>query len=347
MTRDKEFAIGTYEINLLDKNDLKSTFKTLQRVCKYVDTAIDYDNDYVLPKVLKKSTKIISKISSCHYSNYGLFVDSHLKCLKRDKIDIMLIHSDRGDWEPLAKRMVDDGRFIEKGVSNFNAEEIERYHAVTGKWPYANEIEINPYYTDIATIDFCKSHGIKVIAYATLGGKYDSWRTVARYGLGNTLAYALSYADIAIVRANSSTEAGHFADVIKSFNFDLAKPITVMSGEADKKAIKPMDYKVPDIKCNFFLGKPTYLREMGLNDSKSINAIISEEEVKINLPKLEMLGDYKTYVRYKYGSSTYFGDWLKVGKSKYIAVYLWDKDGKLTKVGPDAVDIKVVQYEAR
>ena len=119
---NKQYAIGTYEINLLDKNELKSILEVQSQYCSYIDTAIDYDNDYVLSDFQK--LKMISKISSCHYDEYDFFVDNHLKYLNRDKIDIMLIHSNRGDWEPLAKKMQGDKRFDKIGVSNFTKKDI-------------------------------------------------------------------------------------------------------------------------------------------------------------------------------------------------------------------------------
>lgn len=334
-----EYAIGTYEINLLQKDDLKKVFEIMQPSCKWIDTAIDYDNDYLFPSIADKDTKIITKISSCHFDDYELFVTNHLKYLKRDKVDMMLIHSNRGDWMPLAKRIVKDDRFIHKGVSNFTATDLQSYHDLTGEWPYANEIEINPFYTDIEAINFCKEKGIKIISYAILGGKYNSWQNVAHYGLGNLVAYAAKYADIVICRANSSTEAEHFVDIIQNFNFKKAAKITLEDGD---KAIEPMRYTSPSV-YNFMFGKPTYLREFGSNDNK-VTRVKSAQQLKLVLPKFEMLGDYKTFLRYMYRNNGYFGDWLDLGDNKYLAIYLWDKDHKLTKVSPNA-EIEVWEYE--
>lgn len=334
---NKQYAIGTYEINLLDKNELKSILKVQSQYCSYIDTAIDYDNDYVLSDFQK--LKMISKISSCHYDEYDFFVDNHLKYLNRDKIDIMLIHSNRGDWEPLAKKMQGDKRFDKIGVSNFTKKDIIRYNEVTGNWPYANEVEINPFYTDGETIQFCKEKGIIIIAYAVLGGKYNSWRNVATFGLGNLLSYIEEYADIVITRANSITEAMDFKDVVNNFNPKDASVIKINSNEIDK-SIQPMNYRVPNIKYNKMFGMPTYMREVGNNGK-----VKSKKIVDIKLPEFEMLGDYKTYIRYKFGGTEYLGDWLKIDKNKYIAVYIWDKSGKLTKVSPDADRIEVVEYE--
>ena len=337
----KEYAIGTYEINLLYRDELKMIFNQMQSFCKWVDTAIDYDNDYVLPAVLNADTKIISKISSYHNDDYEFFVSNHLKFLRRDKIDLMLIHSNRGDWKPVAQKMQNDKRFDKIGVSNFTAKDISDYHELTGNWPYANEVEINPFYTDIEAINFCKEHGIKIISYAILGGKYNSWRNVAHYGLGNLIAYAQQFADIVICRANSVTEALHFASVCTDYDFDSAAPIKIET-EA-KKAIEPMVYTSPAV-YNTMYGKPTYLREIAKNADDGFYKIESRLVDEIKLPEFEMLGDVKTYIRYKYGSDSYFGDWLSIGNRKYIAVYLWDKNHKLTKVVPDAVNIEIWEY---
>lgn len=339
-----EYAIGTYEINLLHEDDLNATFNALQEVCQWVDTAINYDNDYLLPSVLNEQTKIITKISSCHYDDYELFVSNHLKCLKRDQVDLMLVHSDRGDWSELIKRIAIDSRFIHTGVSNFTAQDMQKYYDITGQWPYANELEINPYYVDLEAIEFCKQHGIKVIAYAILGGKYNSWQTVAQFGLGNLIAFAQKFADIIIVRANSKTEAKHFAQNIK--HFDFAHAVAIEPFSKMTKSIEPMQYTSPVV-YNQFLGRPTYLRECEVNNSKSLE-IKSATLLDTKLPDAEMLGDYKVFLRYKLNpedQNPYIGDWLnsKDYKSLY-AIYLWDKNNKLTKVVPDATRVEVWQY---
>jgi len=39
----------------------------MRTVCNYVDTAIDYNNDYILQKYLSLGYKIITKIAPCHF----------------------------------------------------------------------------------------------------------------------------------------------------------------------------------------------------------------------------------------------------------------------------------------
>ena len=130
-----------------------------------------------------------------------------------------------------------------------------------------------------------------------------------------------------------------FKDVVNNFNPKDASVIKINSNEIDK-AIQPMNYRVPNIKYNKMFGMPTYMREVGNNGK-----VKSKKIIDIKLPEFEMLGDYKTYIRYKFGGTEYLGDWLKIDENKYIAVYIWDKSGKLTKVSPDADRIEVVEYE--
>lgn len=335
------FALGSYELELQSKTEQSFILSKFRNKVEYIDTAVDYNNDYILNSDATEDYKIISKLSFCHYSNYEFFVSNHLKCLERDKIDIMLIHSNRGDWTELAKKINEDDRFIEVGVSNFTKEDILKYKEVIGKFPAYNEIEINPYYLDKETVDFCRENNIKLIAYAILGGKYASWRNVADFGLPYLVSFAARYADIVIIRPNSIREALEFNDVISNFVYDeVISPITL-----DRKAIEPMNYRLPST-LKTFLGKPTYHTACGRNEGN-----LEEEVLDIELPEYEMLGDYKVYIRYlfrqDYSDRTkkvYDYDFLIGDDGNYYVVYLWTEDGRLTKVNHNS-NIEVRKYE--
>ena len=110
----KTYALGTWEMHLWTKEERECIAKEMLKHCEYIDTAIDYNNDYLLrPGSGFEHSKLISKVSSYHCSKYEFFVSNHLKCLGRDNIDMMLIHSSRGDWQSLAKKMCNDRRFKE------------------------------------------------------------------------------------------------------------------------------------------------------------------------------------------------------------------------------------------
>lgn len=190
----------------------------MRAVCTYVDTAVNYNNDYLLKDILQGPEalqyKVISKIAPCHFPYYDLFMDSHVKCLGRDKIDIMLIHSSRGNWQDLAVRMENDSRLLKTGVSNFSLDEIKEYRDLVGHWPHYNEIEINPHYTDLKTIEFCREHGIKVISYGVFGGKYRAPTYIARYSVPSLIEYAAQFADIIILKPECERHVNELLDVI-------------------------------------------------------------------------------------------------------------------------------------
>lgn len=341
---DKDFAIGTYEINLLTDNERSKIFYDLYHITKYIDTAINYNNDYLIPNL--DSYKIISKISACHYNDYEFFVSNHLKCLERDFIDIMLIHSNRGNWIPLAKKLITDERFLHTGVSNFNIEDIKKYKEVTGKYPEYNELEVNIHYTDIETIDFCKQNNIKIIAYGILGGKYEAMRNISLYSLPYLISYAANYSDIIILKADSSYQAVQFTDVVNNYIIDNTINYKINNTH---KSIEPMVYTVPYIEKRF-KGELTYHNCCGKNNGSLFKF---KEELKLNLNKFEMLGDYLTYIRYKYRQNyannvfdkVYDYDFLIGDDDNYYAVNLIDKDNHLTKIISDDTKVHIYRYK--
>lgn len=326
----KDFALGTWEIHLQGQTEKKYILDNMQKVCKYIDTAIDYNNDYLL-KDIRNKYKLISKISPYHADNYEFFVSNHLKCLNTDKIDIMLIHSARGNWQKVAKLMSTDNRFTEKGVSNFTSKEIEEYKSITGFYPAYCEIEINPYYIDLETIEFCKTHEIKIIAYGIFGGKYNAVRNIADFSLPYMISFSANYADIIILKPECERHTLEIIDVVK--NFEITPSMTFMPIAVNNKAVEPMVYDSSRIFDKTCLSFPTYHNSVGENNSTEYIAV----ELNEKLPNFEMLGDYMTYIRYKYRSNyddcnVYKYDFLIGDDKSYYAIYLYDENNKITKI---------------
>lgn len=329
---NKEYALGTWEVHLQTKNERNFISYDMSDVCNYIDTAINYNNDYLLKSVIEDSRyKIISKIAPCHYPYYDFFVDNHFKCLNTKKIDIMLIHSNRGNWQDLAVRMEKDERFIHTGVSNFTLDEIEEYNKLIGHYPEYNEIEINPHYTDLKTIDFCKEHNIKIIAYGIFGGKYRAPTYIAKYSIPYLLSYVCKFADIVILKPECGRHVEELLDVI--FNYKYHENDIMINDILDDKAVIPMTYTAPTIK-KYAYSLLTYNNAVGKNLSDKI--VISQP--LMFAPEFEMLGDYMAYVRYTYRQDYFYNedvykyDILIGDNNKMYAVYLYDKDGNISKI---------------
>lgn len=321
------FALGTYEMNLLSDNDFNYVIKKLLTKCEYIDTAINYNNDYLFAKQTNK--KIISKIAPCHYDYYDFFIQNHLNYLNRKYIDIMLIHSPRGNWQRLLKRMMTDCRFTEIGVSNFNIEQLKEAKEILGNYPKYNEIEINPEYLDIDTINFCKKNNIKIIAYCILGGKYNAQRFIARYSLPHLMNFAANYADIVILRADNHKQTDSFIDVIENYTSN----VIIEASNINNKSMQPMIYEIPKI-FNYYNNMLTYHRDVGKNTG-NFNIV---KIIPFTFPKFEMLGDYLAYFRYIYNISNnvkYDNDLLYLYDNYYLQFYMI-ANGYLTKVNENA-----------
>lgn len=347
MLAAQEYALGTWEMHLWAKEEKDYICSKMLSSCRYVDTAIDYNNDYLLSDI-PSETKIISKVSSYHGSKYEFFVSNHLKCLKRDCIDIMLIHSSRGDWQSVAKNMMYDNRFKEIGVSNFDVKSIEEFKNIVGSYPRYNELEINPYYTDLETIKFCKDHGIKVIAYGIFGGKYNAPTYVADFSVPYLLEYAANYADIVILKPESYRQVNELKDVILNYVSEPGERSFIPvkeKPESVNKSIEPMRYFAKDIK-KYCYGYETYTNWCGRNvdtigfKSKVIFQTGFDREVVdnvIDVPEFEMLGDYLTYLRYMF--KTKYDDYKPVyaydflcGDNAWYIVHLFDDKGRISKI---------------
>ncbi len=330
---DRKFAVGTWEIHLQGSNERQYILDYMDEICNYIDTAIDYNNDYLL-KDIRNKYKVISKISSYHGENYEFFVSNHLKCLNTDKIDIMLIHSNRGNWQYVAKQMANDNRFIKKGVSNFTVNDIEEFKLITGYYPDYCEVEINPYYIDLNTIDFCKEHNIKIIAYGIFGGKYNATRNIANFSLPYMISFAAHYADIIIVKPECERHVIEIKDVVN--NFMISSNTNFSPIAYTNKAIEPMVYDASQIYHKECLDYPTYHNAVGHN--VQVFDRFSAVELNDNLPNFEMLGDYLTYIRYKYrthyddNKPVYYYDFLIGDDNNLYAIYLYDENDNISKI---------------
>ncbi|MDQ0361464.1 aldo/keto reductase [Breznakia pachnodae] len=110
-----------------------------------------------------------------------------LKKLKTEYIDLYLIHFPAEGyvqaWKEMEK-LQKEGYIKSIGVSNFRKSHMQNLLAQTTVVPAINEMEVNPGFQDIEALNFCKEHGITVIASAPLGeGRYvqmDELKSLAK-----------------------------------------------------------------------------------------------------------------------------------------------------------------------
>jgi diketogulonate reductase-like aldo/keto reductase len=75
-------------------------------------------------------------------------------------------------WRAL-ERLVDDGRCKSIGLSDVNLEKLREIVAAARIKPAVVQVESHPYLPEWELLDFCREHGIVVLAFAALGHSMD------------------------------------------------------------------------------------------------------------------------------------------------------------------------------
>ena len=172
-------GLGTYQIR--KKSEIENVIKIGYNTgYKLIDTAVVYGNEKLIGDALKKlkikrnDIFIITKIykGDMKYDKVKKSIESSLKKLQTDYIDIVLIHwpevensEDRIKvWKAL-EESVEEKKVKMIGVSNFCKIHLEQILNNCKIKPLINQIECNPIYWDKETINYSEQNGIIIQAY--------------------------------------------------------------------------------------------------------------------------------------------------------------------------------------
>ena len=172
-------GLGTYQIR--KKSEIENVIKIGYNTgYKLIDTAVVYGNEKLIGDALKKlkikrnDIFIITKIfkGDMKYDKVKKSIESSLKKLQTDYIDIVLIHwpevensEDRIKvWKAL-EESVEEKKVKMIGVSNFCKIHLEQILNNCNIKPVINQIECNPIYYDKETINYSEQNGIIIQAY--------------------------------------------------------------------------------------------------------------------------------------------------------------------------------------
>lgn len=164
---------------------------------RHIDTATVYQNEHIIGKVLKKwfssgklkrdDVFITTKIprDGVHPDNVEEFINTSLKKLQLDYVDLYLIHfpmyvtKTGNKQEPQPTDLVGTWKKMEDqvylrrtraiGVSNFNKEQVSRILANSRIKPAALQVELHVYLQQPELVKYCQDNGLVVVSYSSLG----------------------------------------------------------------------------------------------------------------------------------------------------------------------------------
>jgi len=114
---------------------------------------------------------VTTKLWNSDHGNPARALDTSLRKLKVDYVDLYLIHypvrERRQSWRAL-EALRAEGKARSIGVSNFTIRHLRELLAETKTVPAINQVEFHPYLYQRDLLDFCAGEGIVIEAYSPL-----------------------------------------------------------------------------------------------------------------------------------------------------------------------------------
>ena len=144
---------------------------------RLIDTAASYMNEEAVGNGLRASGVareqlfVTSKlwVQDAGYERTRLAIDKSLRRLQLDYLDLYLIHqpySDvHGSWRAM-QEAVRAGKLRAIGLSNFQPDRLMDIKVFNEVPPAVNQIEINPFHQQAASVDFMRENGVQAEAWA-------------------------------------------------------------------------------------------------------------------------------------------------------------------------------------
>ena len=180
--RIPQFGFGTYK---MPSDDVVRTLPfALREGYRHIDTAQMYSNEEAVGRAIKESGVpredifLTSKLDNPYHEPDAArrsFAES-LEKLDTDYVDLFLIHwplpaQYGGDylstWKVLEEFKA-DGRARSIGVSNFQQHHLEDLIDGSDTVPAVDQVELHPYFQNVAVAEFCRENDICLEAWAPL-----------------------------------------------------------------------------------------------------------------------------------------------------------------------------------
>jgi diketogulonate reductase-like aldo/keto reductase len=144
---------------------------------RHIDTAAMYGNEESVGAAIgmsgipRENIFVTTKLWNSDHGNPKRALDTSLRMLKLDYVDLYLIHypvrERRQSWRAL-EALRAEGKARSIGVSNFTIRHLTELLAETKTIPAVNQVEFHPYLYQRDLLDFCVGEGIVIEAYSPL-----------------------------------------------------------------------------------------------------------------------------------------------------------------------------------
>lgn len=218
-----------------------------------IDTAQAYFNEEEVGAAIEKSgvkREEIFLTSKVWIENYGYencrkSVETSLKKLRTDYLDLMLLHQPFADyygaWRAL-EDLYEEGKLRAIGVSNFYPDRMVDIASFVRIRPMVNQVEIHPFNQQTEAKAYMDKYGVQIEAWAPFGegrgGLFENGTLKeigAQYGKTTAQVMLRWHMQRGVVVIPKSTHAQRMAENFDVFDFQLT--------DADMERIAALDKK--------------------------------------------------------------------------------------------------------
>ena len=170
-----QLGLGVWQISPARTSD--TVRAALEAKYRHIDTASAYGNEESvgaaigMSGILRESVFVTTKLWNSDHGNPERALDTSLRKLKMDYVDLYLIHfpvrQRRQSWRAL-EALRKKGKTRSIGVSNFTIAHLSELLAESETVPAVNQVEFHPYLYQQDLLAFCRAKGIVVEAYSPL-----------------------------------------------------------------------------------------------------------------------------------------------------------------------------------
>jgi diketogulonate reductase-like aldo/keto reductase len=170
-----QLGLGVWQISSAKTSDV--VLAALEARYRHIDTASAYGNEENVGAAIRmsglprESIFVTTKLWNSDHGNPERALDTSLRKLKMDYVDLYLIHfpvrQRRQSWRAL-EALQKKGKTRSIGVSNFTIAHLSELLDERETVPAVNQVEFHPYLYQQDLLAFCRAKGIVVEAYSPL-----------------------------------------------------------------------------------------------------------------------------------------------------------------------------------